>query len=281
MGFVEDFERISPVGLPWKLEDIPFARIELGRVKDDMQLFAMLTCASFVEIASDLYARNLVAHFADNDDVVAWISGHWQPEEVQHGRALKAYVKAVWPDFPWAEAFDAFLQDYAPTATQALLEPRRALEMAARCMVETGTATFYMALGIHCEEPVLRQLVLNIRNDEIRHYKHFYRFFKDYNALEGHGNVAIARTLVKRMSITRNEDAYLAYKHFHAARYPREPFTAGHFQQYLARGRQLARRTYPFSMAAKMTLHLLNLNTRVRAALTPAAAFFARGALMR
>ncbi|MDA8094712.1 MAG: ferritin-like domain-containing protein [Betaproteobacteria bacterium] len=281
MGLVEDFEHVSAGGLHWKLEEIPFARIDLGRVKDDAQLFAMLTCASFVEIASDLYGRNLVTHFADNADVVAWISGHWQPEEVQHGRALKAYVKAVWPDFPWAEAFDAFIQDYAPTATQAHLEPRRALEMAARCMVETGTATFYTALGAHCEEPVLRQIVLNIRNDEIRHYKHFYRFFKDYNALERQGNAAIARTLVKRMAITRNEDAYLAYKHFHAVRYPREAFTDAHFQQYLERGRRLARRTYPFPMAAKMTLRLLNLNTRVRTALTPAVAFLARGILMR
>ena len=51
------------------------------------------------------------------------------------------------------------------------LEESRALEIAARCVVETGTATFYTTLHACAREPVLKQLTGLIRRDEVRHYQ--------------------------------------------------------------------------------------------------------------
>ena len=41
----------------WSVEDIPY--IEPDKADISLELFYMLTCASFVEITSGLYTRNL------------------------------------------------------------------------------------------------------------------------------------------------------------------------------------------------------------------------------
>jgi hypothetical protein len=43
--------------------------------------------------------------------------------------------------------------------------------VAARCVVETGTATFYRMLSELSREPVLKHLAAEISADELRHYK--------------------------------------------------------------------------------------------------------------
>ena len=67
-------------------------------------LFFLLVTSSFVEAASDLYARNLSAYYAADADIADWLKGHWEHEEMQHGRALRAYIRAVWPEFDWERA---------------------------------------------------------------------------------------------------------------------------------------------------------------------------------
>src|SRR5436190_14157593 len=160
-------------GAKWSIEDIPYQSLVRDRVSDDRRLFDIVASASFIEITSDRYTRTLVEFFAGDGEVAEWLERHWQSEELQHGAALKRYVEAAWPDFDWAEGYRIFLGEYGPTCTVDRLAGTRALEMASRCVIETGTATFYRALANLSREPVLRRLAGEISADEVRHYKHF------------------------------------------------------------------------------------------------------------
>src|SRR5207302_2345432 len=169
----------------------------------DPMLFQVVVLASFIETGSDLYAHNLVAYFDDDAEVAHWLAESWEHEEVQHGAALKIYAEHAWPGFDWQHAFDAFFDEYSRTCTVPDLEPARALELAARCVVEMGTATLYSALHAYAHEPVLKDLASRIYADEVRHYKHFYRYFRRYQQRERHGRLRLGRTLGKRLPATR------------------------------------------------------------------------------
>src|SRR5262245_45826307 len=99
--------------LPWRLEEIDLSAIEQERVRDDETLFFLLATSSFVEIASGLYTRNLSEYYAGDQSILGWLNGNWEQEEIQHGRALRAYVQAVWPEFDWETANRRFYAEYS------------------------------------------------------------------------------------------------------------------------------------------------------------------------
>src|ERR1700730_1568303 len=68
------------------------------RVREDALLFYILASASFLEITSDLYTRNLVEFFRRDSEVIEWLENGWESEELQHGAALKRYVETAWPE---------------------------------------------------------------------------------------------------------------------------------------------------------------------------------------
>ncbi|HEY9026592.1 MAG TPA: ferritin-like domain-containing protein [Burkholderiaceae bacterium] len=204
--------------LPWSLDDIDYGAIETGRIRDDDALFLLVCSASFVESGSDTYTGNLVEHFADDDEVGQWLREHWEPEELQHGRALRAYVEHVWPEFDWDAAYADFFAEYGTVCTMEELEPTRGQEMAARCIVEMGTTTYYQAIHAATAEPVLRELAWRIRSDEVRHYKNFHAFFQKYRRSEQLGRRHVLAALVRRAVELRNEDAAIALRHVAAWR---------------------------------------------------------------
>jgi len=204
--------------LPWSLDDIAWGAIEPERIRDDDALFLLVCSASFVESGTDTYTGNLVAQFADDDEVGSWLREHWEPEELQHGRALKAYVAQVWPEFDWKAAYADFFADYARICTMEELEPTRGQEMAARCIVEMGTTTYYQALSLATAEPVLRDLAWRIRCDEVRHYKNFHAFFQKYRRADRLGRRHVLAALVRRALELRHEDAAIALRHVAAWR---------------------------------------------------------------
>jgi hypothetical protein len=168
-------------GPSWSIDDIPYDALDRELVHDNRQLFYTLASASFIEITSDVYTRNLAEFFRGDDEIVNWLEGHWQHEEVQHGAALKRYVQVAWPEFDWDDAYRKFLDEFLQFCSVDQLAATQALEMAARCVVETGTATFYRMLADVSPDPVLHRLANAISRDEIRHYKHFYRYFVSLN----------------------------------------------------------------------------------------------------
>ncbi len=249
----------APAAGHWRVDDIPFDAVDPSRLRGHTDLFFMLVSASFVEISSDLYTRNLVEYYRNDPELCGWLDHHWQHEEVQHGVALRRYIATAWPEFPWQEAYDGFIDDYRRFCTVEQLGPTRALELVSRCMVETGTATLYTVLHRLSPEPVLRELTLNIRNDEVRHYKHFLRHFRSYRKTEGTGRASILRTLWARAAEVDNEDAFYAFKHTHLAGGRQRSFVAADYKRFRRRALAAAHDTYPFAMAAKMALKPLAL----------------------
>jgi hypothetical protein len=245
---------------PWTLADVDYAAIDRELVAGDTTLFEMVVLASFIETGSDLYAHNLVAYFDDDAEVAQWLAKSWEHEEVQHGAALRAYVERAWPGFDWPRAFDAFIDEYSKTCTVPDLEPSRALELAARCVVEMGTATLYSALHAYVREPVLKDLVGRIYADEVRHYKHFYRYFRRYQARERHGRWRVGRTLGKRLFATRNDDGLCAYRHLWQATHPGEHAAADDaYRAFVNRMGTLARTYAPRELPVDMLLRPLQL----------------------
>src|SRR5262249_22031530 len=194
--------------------------------------FYVLASASFVEITSDLYTRNLVEYYRDDAEVVGWLQQGWELEEVQHGLALKRYVETAWPEFDWNLAYRNFFAEYSSLCVMDQLAPTRALEMVARCVVETGTSTFYRMLASFSPERVLTRIAANISTDEVRHYKHFYRYFLRFNEAERMGRAAVLRTLLSRIGEVDAEDAFYAFKHVFLVRHPGTEFTAGDYKAF-------------------------------------------------
>jgi rubrerythrin len=238
----------------WRLEDISFDSIDVASVRDDEFLFLLLASASFVEILADTYSSNLIEHFHGDAEVTSWLNDSWQGEETQHGRALKTYVQTVWPEFDWENAHRAFTEEYTALCTIEQLEARPALELVARCVVETGTSTLYSAVGDYVQEPVLSQLLNNIKMDEVSHYTHFRRYFENYNAVEQHGVFAVIATIWRRLREIGGEDSYIAFKHVYAGRHPDQTFLKDDWRRYSRQVGQLARRHYPYLMAVKMVI---------------------------
>jgi hypothetical protein len=266
--------------LPWSVEDIPYGAIERRTVEDEGLLY-LVASASFIEITSDLYTRNLVAFFKEDSGIVDWLVHHWEPEELQHGDALKRYVRVAWPDFDWDAAYRGFVAEYSRYCSVGQLAPTRALEMVARCVVETGTASFYRMLSETAPEPVLCLIASCISGDEVRHYKYFYRFFRRYCARENPGRVAVFKTLWARAMEVDDEDAYTAFKHVYLTHNPDAGFERDDYAAFRASVRRLAKDHFPYDMAMKMFFRPLELAPAIRRMVLPPVIAATRLALSR
>jgi hypothetical protein len=258
---MSDPDTHRPIVAPgsWSIDQIPFERIVHGRLVDEDAWFYVLSGASFVESLADLYTDNLLALLESDPDACRWLRERWEPEELQHGRALRRYVETVWPAFDWQTAFDGFCADYRPYCKPELLEPMRALEMVARCVVETGTSGLYGLLERISPEPVLATLAKHIRNDEVGHYKYFYRLFLRYRDIERPSRWQVARVLRQRLGEIGREDAYMALKNAVAVRNPGQAFSPQDFQRFQQKAGYWARADYPYEMTVKMLLKPLRL----------------------
>ena len=257
----------------WSIDEIPFQDLDHDAVRDDRPLFYSLAAASFVEITSDLYTANLIAFFQDDDEVTGWLSQQWEPEELQHGATLRRYVETAWPEFDWNAAYRGFLAEYSSYCAVA---SSQTLELAARCVVETGTATAYRALAEMTAEPVLKRIASNIAADEVRHYKYFYRFYQRYHACERTGRLAIARVLWQRMTEVDSEDAFFAFKHVYLASNPGSEFKPGDYNEFRDHVRRVGKQYYPYNMAVRMMLRQLELRSPVTQVIVPPIVFAAR-----
>ena len=253
--------------LPWTLESLDLERIEVARVRHNEDLFFLLCSSSFVESGSELYTQNLIDHFAGDQDLQTWLSQHWEHEELQHGRALAAYVRKVWPEFDWDKGFQAFWNEYGAVCTAEQLEPCRGLELAARCVVETGTASLYRALNEITDEPVLKLLTNHIKSDEVRHFKHFYQHYRLYREREGFGRYKVFRAILRRVNEIKSEDSDIALRHVFNQCYPQHLGNETEFRRISDRAQGLLRRHIPAGMTVKMLLKPLDLPARLQSAL--------------
>lgn len=253
--------------LPWSLSQIDFGAIDIARVRPDRELFYLLVSASFVESGSDTYAGNLAGYYAAHPEASGWLSEHWEAEELQHGLALRRYVEHVWPEFDWERGYARFFEEYRHTCSVDNFETSEALEMAARCVVETGTAALYRALEQASDEPVLRSLTRRIANDEVRHYKHFYHYFNSFNAAERLGRLRVLGALVRRLLEIKNEDAEIALRNVLRIERGTEHIPQKDVRKLNSRVSAVIRRNLPIEMTVKMLLRPLHLPAGVERAI--------------
>lgn len=253
------------------IKDIDYDSIDTAKVKDNRFLFYLLTIASFIEITSETYATNLSDYYSDNPEAVKWINESWQNEEVQHGKALRAYILHVWPGFPWEQAYKRFLELYLPLCNTGSFQPTRGLEMLARMIVETGTSTMYRAFESYAksfDEPVLAGLSHYIYKDEVNHYSYFDRYFKHYNQSEDLGRKEILKVIAQRLKDASSEDIEMGYQSIYELEHEGE-FKLSAYEAFKKELKGLAKKHYPYNMAIKMMMQPLNLNKAVEATISP------------
>jgi hypothetical protein len=144
---------------------------------------------------------------------------------------------------------------------------------AARCVIEMGTASFYRMLCEAVEEPVLRQLLDNIRRDEVRHFKHFYAYWRAAQEQRRIGRIPLARCMARRTLEMTKDDGWYAFRQAYAFRHVDKVPTRAHYRQWRKGVRAIAARHFPSRMTAEMVLAPLALAPRWR---EPAIALAAR-----
>lgn len=260
----------------WSIDDIPWRAVEGAAIARSEEFFYLVASASFMEWTTDLYTRNLIDFFAGDAEVTDWLEQYWLPEEMQHGRSLRRYVETAWPEFDWPAVYQSFVAEFQAYCQPEGLEAVRGLEMASRCVVETGTAAYYTTLSRASPEPVLALLARRIADDEIRHYKHFYRFFRKYAETERPGVAAVWPALWRRLRMTGGEDSFVVLKHVYRAARPDAPFDRPTYRALRRRGRRLVRDHFPYGMSVKMLLKPLGLGPATQRIAVPLAEALAR-----
>jgi hypothetical protein len=263
----------------WSLDDIPWHLIHQDAVARTEAFFYLVAAASLMESATDLYTENLIDYFAGDEEITSWLEKYWLPEELQHGQALRRYVEVAWPEFDWEPARRRFVEEFRPFCDTAL-EPTRSQEMASRCVVEMGTASYYRTLSRASPDPVLATLTRHIAEDEVRHYKHFYRYFRRYRDAETPSRAAVLAALWRRLRMTGGEDSFIVLKHVYNAHHPGEPFDVGVYRRVRRECHALVRDHIPHEMSVRMLLKPLGLGPRIQRLTLPVIAALARHAAL-
>ncbi|MDE3038610.1 MAG: ferritin-like domain-containing protein [Pseudomonadota bacterium] len=232
----------------WTLDDIPWHNFDRSQVQPG--LLSLVKAASMVEHNGEDYARYLCEVFSD-DAGFQQAARQWAAEEVQHGEALRRWALLADPAFDFDKNFGAFTEGYQlPTQVSASVRGSRSGELIARCIVETGTSSYYTAIKDYTGEPVLKAICARIAGDELRHYKLFYTYLQRYQRREKIGLLRRLRVALGR--IFESGDDELAYAFFAAhgasGRYDRKRSS----NQYLALAAALYRRRHIEKMAAML-----------------------------
>lgn len=210
----------------WTLDDIPWDRFDPSRV--DAEILSVVKAASMVEANGVDYATYLCRVFHDDPDFQK-VARQWAGEEVQHGMALARWAKLADPGFDFDDAFRRFTDGFKiPLDVDRSVRGSRSAELVARCIVETGTSSYYAALMEATGEPVLKEICRNIAADELRHYKLFYDHLRRYLEREKVGPIRRLMTALGR--IRESEDDELAYAYYAA----NEPDAAYDRSRYVA-----------------------------------------------
>ncbi len=219
----------------WKISDMPWDQLDKSKV--DADLLKVIKAAALVEYAAETYADYLCKVFYD-DPEFCQIARDWAVEEVQHGQVLGKWAEAVDPSWTLEGAMARFRAGYQPehfaSTDKASVRGSRSGEMIARCMVETGTSSYYSAIGSSVDEPVLKQICAKVAGDEFRHYKLFYDTLNKYLAKEGLGKMARLKIALSR--IAESEDDELSYAFYAANANDNEPYERKYWnREYMKR----------------------------------------------
>lgn len=193
----------------WTLDDIAWSRFDRSQV--DPELLRIVKTAAVVERNGADYGRYLGNVFADDAEFQK-AAAAWAVAEEQHGRALARWAVTADPTYDADAAFLRFTALFRiPVDASLSVRGSRSGELCARCIVETGTSSFYSALRDASTEPVLREICSRIAADEIRHYKLFFGHLERYLAREPLSILARLRVALSRIAEADDDELASAY----------------------------------------------------------------------
>ena len=196
----------------WRIDEVSWDRFDRDKV--DPGVIPFVKAAAMVERNGTDYGIYLNHVFHDDPDFSA-ATDNWAVEEVQHGDALGRWAMLADPSWDYPAAFERYRRGFKlDLDVGSSIRGSRTGELIARCMVETGTSSFYTAVADSTEEPVLQQISRLIAADEYRHFKLFYDHMKRYLARERISFLRRLRIAVGR--IGESEDDELAFA-FHCS----------------------------------------------------------------
>jgi hypothetical protein len=201
----------------WSLDEIAWNRFDPSKVGPD--LIAVIKTAAMVERNGADYGRYLCNVFSD-DPAFCDIASRWAGEEEQHGLALGRWAALADPSFDMDASFARFLAMYKiPVEATESVRGSRAAELCARCIVETGTSSFYSAIRDAVDEPVLKEICKNIAADEFRHYRLFFDHMQRYLSMAPTLRERFARLKVAVTRFREADDDEIASA-YHASNLP-------------------------------------------------------------
>jgi hypothetical protein len=198
----------------WSLDDVKWSKFDASKV--DPALLAAVKAASLVEYNAPEYVGYLSRVFKDSGQETLGAITRWGEEEAQHGLALGRWAETADPAFDFQASFARFRAGYKPPHfTQdtdgSSVRGSRSGEMVARCVVESGTSSYYSAIRDATDEPVLKEIAGRIAADEFRHYKLFFE------TLQAQGESALPfwrKLLVAVTRVNEADDDELAYAYY-------------------------------------------------------------------
>jgi rubrerythrin len=204
----------------WEIDDLPWDQFDAAGLDPDT--LKVVKAAALVEHGGDKYARYLCNVFADDPDFQR-AANDWAVEEIRHGEALGRYAELADPGFDFRAALTRYEAGYRFTIEAAQsVRGSRSGELVARCIVETGTSSYYTAIADGVTEPLLRVICRHIAADELRHYKLFYTWLKRYLVREGLNRFDRMRIVLGR--VRESEDDELSYAYYAANAPVSEPY---------------------------------------------------------
>lgn len=193
----------------WQIDQMDWAAFDATKVNPD--ILALVKAASVVERNARDYTLYLKNVFHD-DSGFSDAAQNWAEEEVQHGDALGKWAMLADPSWNYAEAFNRYREAYKiDTEVSASIRGSRTGELIARCMVETGTSSFYTALADATDEPVLKAVCKQIAADEYRHFKLFYDNMHRYLEREKLGRWFRLRIAMSRVMESEDDELATAF----------------------------------------------------------------------
>jgi hypothetical protein len=243
----------------WTLDDIPWEKFDRSKV--DPEILPIVKAASLVEQNGGDYTRYLCGVFHDDPEFQA-VAQRWGGEEVQHGAALGRWATLADPTFDHAKAAERFTAGFrVDLAATRSVRGSRASELVSRCIVETGTSSYYTALAEAVDEPVLKIICHRIAADELRHYKLFYTHMKRYLGIERLGRWGRLKVALSR--VREAEDDELAYAYY-AANETSRPYERRRYSRLYARGAMRVYRWHHIERATAMVMKAAGLKPHGR-----------------
>jgi hypothetical protein len=239
--------------MSWTLEQIQWNQFDPSKVDTRSLMLAKGAC--LVEYNSEDYVTYLCNVFRDDPTLCEAIR-QWGVEERRHGEALAMWAKLADPTYDFEKAFKKFrVLQPIDTVTLESRQGSRAQELVARCLVETGTATYYGALSDAAAEPVIKQICKLIAMDEVHHYGLFFKHLAKYERAENLSRWGRVKTALDRSVEVEDEELALA---FAAGNYTDREITRDDFKRYSREMMSLIYDLYQGNHIAKATRMAMN-----------------------